>query len=67
MVAAIGSGILTKDQVKGWVKIENEYHPQQDDLEMYNEQFAKWEAVYAKQLELVNEGITTSMWKAPGL
>jgi hypothetical protein len=27
----------------------------------------KWQAVYADQLGLVDSGLTTSMWQAPGL
>ncbi|MER2788557.1 hypothetical protein ABTZ12_22940, partial [Escherichia coli] len=27
----------------------------------------KWQAVYQDQLGLVDHGLTTSLWKAPGL
>jgi autoinducer 2 (AI-2) kinase len=27
----------------------------------------KWQSVYADQLGLVDSGLTTSMWQAPGL
>ena len=28
---------------------------------------SKWQTVYADQLSLVDSGLTTSMWQAPGL
>jgi autoinducer-2 kinase len=33
----------------------------------YGEIKERWLKVYAKQMELVREGITEPMWKAPGI
>ncbi|MGS6259759.1 FGGY-family carbohydrate kinase, partial [Enterobacter hormaechei] len=35
--------------------------------ELYDGMMQKWQAVYADQLGLVDSGLTTSMWQAPGL
>ncbi|MGS6175240.1 hypothetical protein ACVGWN_26190, partial [Enterobacter hormaechei] len=35
--------------------------------ELYDGMMQKWQAVYADQLGLVDSGLTTSMWEAPGL
>jgi hypothetical protein len=34
---------------------------------LYQEQKETWRRVYADQLTLVDNGLTTSLWKAPGL
>jgi autoinducer 2 (AI-2) kinase len=41
--------------------------PSMDNYELYKEIRKKWKRAYELQLQLVDEGITTSMWKAPGL
>jgi autoinducer 2 (AI-2) kinase len=41
--------------------------PSMDNHEVYKEIRKKWKRAYKLQLQLVDEGITESMWKAPGL
>ena len=44
-----------------------EFTPNPQHRELYQEMMSKWQTVYADQLGLVDSGLTTSMWQAPGL
>ncbi|EOK1670116.1 hypothetical protein ACM4N1_005386, partial [Escherichia coli] len=44
-----------------------EHVPDKRKHELYQELLEKWRAVYQEQLSLVDHGLTTSLWKAPGL
>ncbi len=46
---------------------EREHQPDMTNHALYQEQKENWRQVYADQLTLVDNGLTTSMWKAPGL
>jgi autoinducer 2 (AI-2) kinase len=35
--------------------------------EVYMEMYERWRKIYARQLEIANEGLTRHMWKAPGI
>lgn len=69
MAAGVGAGIYEDLQsaVKKLVVWDKEYLPNMDNHDKYKEIKDIWQKAYDKQLELVDEGITTSMWKAPGL
>ena len=67
--AGIGVGIY-KDipsTVKSLVVWEKQYLPNKKNTKIYKQIQKRWIKAYKKQLELVDENITTSMWKAPGL
>ncbi|MCE1695261.1 autoinducer-2 kinase, partial [Enterobacter hormaechei] len=49
------------------VRWEREYQPNLSHREVYQKAKKDWQAVYADQLHLVDDGLTTSLWKAPGL
>ncbi|MCO0810630.1 hypothetical protein NF328_01125, partial [Enterobacter hormaechei] len=49
------------------VKWSREFTPNPEHRELYDGMMQKWQAVYADQLGLVDSGLTTSMWQAPGL
>ncbi|PKH24394.1 autoinducer-2 kinase [Enterobacterales bacterium CwR94] len=49
------------------VRWEREYHPNAQHHQLYQAHKARWQKIYADQLGLVDSGLTTSMWKAPGL
>ncbi len=69
MSAAVGAGIY-KDLTSAAKKLvvwDKEYLPNMENKKLYDEIKEKWQEVYKKQLELVDQGLTTSMWKAPGL
>ena len=68
MAAAQGAGIADIRQLANdWVRTQTIYHPDPALKALYDELGAKWAQAYAAQLQLAAEGITTSMWKAPGL
>jgi autoinducer 2 (AI-2) kinase len=67
--AGVGAGIYTdlasaSKELVGWAK---EYTPNIENHQKYKKLRIKWEKIYQAQLELVNKGLTTSMWKAPGI
>lgn len=43
------------------------YEPNRNNRELYREMGERWEEAYKVQLLLVDRGITTSMWRAPGI
>jgi len=69
MSAAIGAGIFANFQeaAKAWVKLDRVYKPNMKNHKIYKKLTKKWQKVYKKQLKLVDKGLTTSMWKAPGV
>ena len=67
--AGVGAGIydsltLGSKKLVGWSK---EYTPNMDNHSKYKKLRIKWEEVYKSQLELVDKGLITSMWSAPGI
>ena len=69
MAAGVGCGVY-KDLVSAaetlvvWQKI---YEPNRENKKIYDALKVKWQEAYITQLSLVDRGITTSMWQAPGL
>ena len=49
------------------VHIAHVYEPDMKNHEVYMEMYERWRKIYAKQLEIANEGLTRHMWKAPGI
>ncbi len=69
MAAGVGAGIYSdlKMASKQLVVWDKEYQPNMANHEKYKEIKETWQKVYNEQLKLVDENLTTSMWKAPGL
>jgi autoinducer 2 (AI-2) kinase len=69
MAAGVGAGIYADLQTaaKDLVTWDKEYLPNMQNHELYKEIKNNWQKAYDAQLKLVDENITTSMWKAPGL
>lgn len=69
MAAAVGCGVFAslQDAAHAWVEWAREYTPNRENHHAYRAVQERWEKAYAKQVELVDENITTSMWKAPGV
>lgn len=67
--AGVGAGEYASiaEAAESLVTWEKSYEPNKENFALYQEQAEKWQEAYVKQLELVDSGITTSMWKAPGL
>ncbi|AVJ03157.1 autoinducer 2 kinase lsrK domain protein [Haemophilus influenzae] len=49
------------------VKFERQHQPNADNHRLYQAHKSRWQDIYKKQLQLVDNGLTTSLWKAPGL
>ena len=69
MAAGVGAGIYESlenaaEKLVVWAKT---YEPNMENKKLYDEIKIKWQRAYEVQLKLVDDNITTSMWKAPGL
>jgi autoinducer 2 (AI-2) kinase len=69
MAAGVGAGVYDslKDAASKLVEWDKTYQPDMDNHAKYQVIKQQWQQVYQKQLQLVDEGLTTSMWSAPGL
>ncbi len=69
MSAGVGAKVFKNmdDAVNKLIKFEKVYTANLKNTKKYKKIQKNWQKAYKKQLELVNENITTSMWKAPGL
>jgi len=69
MAGGIGAGVYQdyEEAGKNLVKIEKTYEPNECNFGTYRQIKEKWVKIYDKQRELVDSGLTTSMWKAPGI
>ncbi|MDF1882034.1 autoinducer-2 kinase, partial [Sulfurimonas sp. MAG313] len=52
---------------KALIKWEKTYIPNTQNKELYQDLASNWKEAYSSSLNLVDNNITTSMWKAPGL
>lgn len=69
MAAGVGVGIY-KDMVsaaKELVVWDKTYEPNIENKKIYDEIKIKFQSAYEAQLKLVDDNITASMWRAPGL
>lgn len=66
--AATGIGQFASLQEAGsaFVKWDRTVDPNEANRGIYDEARERWEAAYAMQRKLVDAGVTTSMWRAPG-
>ncbi|WP_345976470.1 autoinducer-2 kinase [Sulfurimonas sp. HSL3-7] len=55
------------EAAKNLVQWDKCYNPDTQNHAKYREVASRWQAAYASQLKLVDQEITTSMWRAPGL
>ncbi len=69
MAAGVGVGIYRdlKTAAKELVVWDKTYEPNMKNHKLYNEIQLNWQKAYEVQLKLIDENITKSMWKAPGL
>jgi len=69
MAAGVGAGIYDSMSAaaRELVVWSKSYEPDMKNHEIYRELKQKFESAYEAQLKLVDDNITTSMWKAPGL
>ena len=69
MAAGVGVGIYkdmqsASDELVAWDKV---YDPNMNNHEKYKTIKERWQEIYQQQLRLVDAGLTTSMWQAPGI
>ena len=66
--AATGIGQFAglKEAGQAFVRFERTIDPNPANRAIYDEAQRRWEIAYAVQKKLVDEGITTSLWRAPG-
>ncbi|MFB2550530.1 autoinducer-2 kinase [Ensifer soli] len=67
--ASIGTG-AHRDFVEAadhWVRWDRRFDPDPARNEIYARAGERWAAAYAAQRRLVDDGVTTALWKAPGL
>ncbi len=69
IAVGVGVGIFKsiEDGANKLVSWEKEYIPNKKNHKIYQKLTKKWIKAYKLQLKLVDENITNSMWKAPGL
>lgn len=69
MAAGVGCGVYLDmvNAAKELVVWDKTYAPNAENKIVYDEIKIKWRSAYEAQLKLVDDNITTSMWKAPGL
>ena len=69
MAAAVGIGLYDSitEAAKDWIRWDKSYQPTMANYQQYADIKARWQQLYQRQLALVDEGLTTSMWAAPGL
>ncbi len=69
MAAGVACGVYESlaQASKELVVWEKEYYPNHENKKIYDELKEKWIKIYEKQLELVDNNLTNSMWKAPGV
>jgi len=69
MAAGVGAKVFgsLNEAAKELVVWEREYIPNIENHEEYKKIKDRWQEVYNEQLKLVDNGLTASMWKAPGI
>jgi len=69
MAAGVGCGVYKNlvEAARELVVWDKTYEPNLENKKIYDEIKIKFQKAYEAQLKLVDENITTSMWKAPGL
>jgi len=69
MLAGVAMGIYSsiEEASTNIVQWEKELEPNMENYQKYGDIKDKWQEVYKAQLELVDRGLTNSMWKAPGI
>ncbi|WP_418641203.1 autoinducer-2 kinase [Sulfurimonas sp. ST-27] len=69
MAAGVGVGVYKSlaEAAKELVVWDKKYMPNEKNKEVYAKLKERWQKAYEVQLKLVDDNITTSMWKAPGL
>lgn len=67
--ASVGAGLYPDiaSASNAFVKWDKEYYPDPDNHEIYTSLYENWKKIYEYQLKQADDGLTTHMWKAPGI
>lgn len=67
--AGVGAGLYTSiaEAAETLTVIEKTYEPNLANHRVYGELYEKWRQYYTVQSDAADKGVTTHMWKAPGL
>jgi autoinducer 2 (AI-2) kinase len=57
----------TLKEATSLVSFEREVEPKMEEYKRYQEIGEQWQTIYNRELALVDEGLTNSMWRAPGV
>lgn len=68
MCVGIGTGLFNniEEAVEKWVKTEKTLHPDPKAHQQYERHYERWNEVYQEFMNIVNKGLLTPMWRAPG-
>lgn len=68
MCVGLGTGLFKdpEDAVQKWVRTEKVFRPDTKANKEYNKSYKRWNDVYAEVMKIVNKGLLTPMWRAPG-
>ena len=66
--AGVGAGLYEgmSAAARELVQADRVYEPNPALAQIYEDLYDRWQKAYAPQLKLADEGVTTSMWRAPG-
>ena len=69
IAAGVGVGLYSSlaEAGKKLVKFERQHQPNSENHALYQAHKKQWVNIYKRQLQLVDSGLTTSLWKAPGV
>src|ERR1700730_12383051 len=64
----LGAGLFKTfaEPVERWVRVEKEFRSQENAHSEYSQHYERWRKVYAEFMKIVNQGLLTPMWRAPG-
>jgi autoinducer 2 (AI-2) kinase len=68
MCVALGAGLFRtlSDVSSRWVRMEKDFLPDAGAHQKYLEHYERWQKVYGEFMKIVNQGLLTPMWRAPG-
>jgi autoinducer 2 (AI-2) kinase len=68
MCVGLGAGLFEtlEEPVERWVKVEKQFQPNEQVHREYSRHYKRWQDVYTEFMKIVNLGLLTPMWKAPG-
>jgi autoinducer 2 (AI-2) kinase len=66
--AGVGVGLLSnpKDAARKFVKWDHTYEPNENNHKQYTRLYQQWRRVYARMLDMVEDGLVVPMWRAAG-